>query len=162
MNDIRIELLSDFNKIEEFAEIAWLAVDKKSVVPSRFLREINYYVVNANTKKPMINKNHGLACVLNNDGKIIGTICINEDTLFKNTAHFNYFSVLPGQVGKMHGSKLLLHACEIVNQYSNFEYILGSSLTGAHYKEIGIKKIGKITANGQTKYFYGKELCKER
>lgn len=158
---MRFDLLKDYNRIQEYAEVCWLAMgDNPGPIAQEFIQEITRYVDNANSDNPIIDRDRGLAfAVFDDKGGIAGTLCANEDRHFTDCLQLNHLAVTPGARGRMYGRILLNKVAESVKKYSGLKYIIGSTVTaGPFYEALRIKKIGEITANGYTRYFYGKEI----
>lgn len=157
---IKLEILSDYNRINEYAAVCWLAMgENPGPVTDEFIREITRYVDNARSNNPVINHENGLAFALWDDDKIIGTLCVNEDRHFSKCAQFNHFAIVPSARGHMYGRYLLNVIRQLISKYCDFKYGIGSTVTaGPFYQALKIPKIGEITADGYTRYFYGAAL----
>ncbi|MCL2440075.1 MAG: GNAT family N-acetyltransferase [Alphaproteobacteria bacterium] len=159
--EIKFELLIDHARIDEFAAVAWLAQGEGSgLAPTpKFLAEIKRYIDNANSPDPKITRASGLAFVLTDEDKIIGTILADEDRHFDNAAQLNDLAVVPEYRGRFLGRKLLRHAFVAVKKYSDYEYVVGSTvLSGAYYEALKIPHVGTLEIDGCKRRFYGAKI----
>lgn len=106
---IIIALFQDKDRINEFADVCWYAMgENPGPVTSEFIAEITQYVDNARRDHPIIDRDNRLAFALyDDDDKIVGTLCVNEDRHFTGCAQFNHFAVIPSARGQMHGRYIL-------------------------------------------------------
>ena len=156
---MKIEILTDYGRIDEFVGVAMLA--GPSGTRDENIEKITAFVDNANTGA-RLGLNTGLAfCVLDDDGAmpgrgaIVGTLTVSECPHF-GCAMMDCFAVLPRAQGRMIGKILLSRVRDVVASHSDYKYIIGSTTrTGKFYEALGIPKIGTVKGPHSEKSFYG-------
>ncbi|MDR0319179.1 MAG: GNAT family N-acetyltransferase [Rickettsiales bacterium] len=159
MSEYKFELLRDLSRLPEFADVAWLSMGGAAGPTEKFRNEIAGFINNANSENPRIEGRAGLAFVMLDGEKIVGTICAMEDGHLAGYAQFNYLAVLPEFRGGALGGKILSGAAAAVRAYSDFRYAIWSTVTsGPYYDKLGLKKIGRLDSPNAAHYFYGMEI----